>query len=177
MDVRASAIAAVDAAENSIRTKAPRIETILTAGIPVVQVPGPSAGATAPQTAVCDTELSAELCSFPDMSTNIKLVTLQAALAVTDTASALAPSVSGLHCFCVCAVLCCVVLCCIYCLRGSVDVCVNAHLPGCLRLCLCAFRGLKPCMILSICTFLRTSSNSSRYHPPPSSLPSHHRPT
>lgn len=100
LDVRASAIAAVDAAENSIKTKAPRIETVPTPGIPVVQVPGPSAGvsASAQQTAVCDTELSAELCSFPDMSASIKLVTLQAASAVSDTASALAPSTSGVWC-------------------------------------------------------------------------------
>lgn len=109
MDVRASAIAAVDAAENSIKIKAPRIEAVLAPGIPLVQVPGPTSGVTVPQTAVCDTELSAELCSFPDMSTNIKLVTLQAASAATDTASALAPTTSGVLCsLCVCVFIVCV---------------------------------------------------------------------
>jgi hypothetical protein len=134
LDVRASAIAAVDAAENSIKTKAPRIETILTPGIPLVQVPGPSAGVTAPQTGVCDTELSAELCSFPDISTNIKLVTLQAASAVMDTASALAPTTSGVYCF-PCEFGVCVCMCVLLSLpsgaaQGCICFCSSTYLPG-----------------------------------------------
>jgi hypothetical protein len=143
LDVRASAIAAVDAAENSIKTKAPRIETVLIPGIPLVQVPGPSAGVTAPQTVVCDTELSAELCSFPDMSTSIKLVTLQAASAVTDAASALAPSTSGVHCFPVCVCVCyfhsptgaalvCSALCISVCVFSLSSLSVYAHSSLCM---------------------------------------------
>lgn len=43
-----------------------------------------------------DTELSAELSSFPEGVTGIKLVSLQAATAVTDVTSVISPSASGI---------------------------------------------------------------------------------
>lgn len=94
--MRASAIAAVDAAENSIKTKTPRIETAVTPGLPGVHVTGsvPGAASSIGPTSV-DTELSAELSSFPEGVTGIKLVSLQAATAVTDVTSVISPAASG----------------------------------------------------------------------------------
>ena len=96
LDLRASAIAAVDAAENSIKTKTPRIETVITPGIPGAHVTGsvPSV-ATSIGPSSADTELSAELSSFPEGVTGIKLVTLQAASAVADVTSVISPISSG----------------------------------------------------------------------------------
>ena len=95
--MRASAIAAVDAAENSIKTKTPRIETAVNPGLPGVHVTGsvPSAASSIGPTSV-DTELSAELSSFPEGVTGIKLVSLQAAAAVSDVTSVISPSASGI---------------------------------------------------------------------------------
>ena len=95
--MRASAIAAVDAAENSIKTKTPRIETAVTPGLPGVHVTGsvPGAASSIGPTSV-DTELSAELSSFPEGVTGIKLVSLQAATAVTDVTSVISPAASGI---------------------------------------------------------------------------------
>lgn len=96
LELRASAIAAVDAAENSIKTKTPRIETAVTSGIPGVHATGsvPSV-ATSVGPSSTDTELSAELSSFPEGVTGIKLVTLQAASAAADVTSVISPIASG----------------------------------------------------------------------------------
>ena len=99
LDLRASAIAAVDAAENSIKTKTPRTETAVAPGIPGVNVTGsvPSL-ATSTGSISVDTELSAELSSFPEGVTGIKLVTLQAASAVSDVTSVISPAAAGTAC-------------------------------------------------------------------------------
>ena len=99
LDLRASAIAAVDAAENSIKTKTPRTETAVIPGIPGVNVTGslPSV-ATSTGSISVDTELSAELSSFPEGITGIKLVTLQASSAAADVTSVISPTASGAVC-------------------------------------------------------------------------------
>jgi hypothetical protein len=67
----------------------------VTPGLPGVHVTGsvPSAASSIGPTSV-DTELSAELSSFPEGVTGIKLVSLQAA--VTDVTSVISPAASGI---------------------------------------------------------------------------------
>ena len=73
LDLRASAIAAVDAAENNIKTKNQRTDVPPPRAVPGVV----SVGVAASAAAAVDTELSAELSNFPDVAAAVKLVTLQ----------------------------------------------------------------------------------------------------
>ena len=108
LDLRASAIAAVDAAENSMKTKIPKgNENILTPGF----VSGPGVGVLTPGVSVgvnpisgigvggvvSDTELSSELSNFPDIVTGVKLVTLQAppSASTSTSTSTLVQPLSG----------------------------------------------------------------------------------
>jgi hypothetical protein len=76
--MRASAIAAVDAAENNILSKAPK--NIEHPGMSQGITPGGGVGAAGGigmGVVSGDTELSSELASFPNLGTALKLVSLQ----------------------------------------------------------------------------------------------------
>ena len=103
LDLRASAIAAVDAAENSLKEKVSKGgENTLVPSLgsgPGVRVPTPgvSAGVNAVNllgtgTLGGETELSSELSNFPDIVTNVKLVSLQAPPGATIATSTSTPS-------------------------------------------------------------------------------------
>ena len=112
LDLRASAIAAVDAAENSLKDKISKGgERTLVPNLgsgPGVRVPTPgvSAGVNALNLGVAgvsggETELSSELSNFPDTVTNVKLVSLQAppgatiATSTSTSSSALSKPLPG----------------------------------------------------------------------------------
>jgi hypothetical protein len=102
-DVHLRAIAAIDIAENNIRTKEPRIEIAVPGTTVNVSQSGTSTGVSAVS---ADTELSSELSNFPDLGPNVKLITLH--MAPSSTSLAIIP-ISGLltstlcfqcrHCF------------------------------------------------------------------------------
>lgn len=89
-DVHLRAIAAIDIAENNIKTKEPRIEI----AVPGITVNVPQSGTSTGVSAVsADTELSSELSNFPDLGPSVKLITLH--MAPSSTSSAIIP-ISGL---------------------------------------------------------------------------------
>jgi hypothetical protein len=89
-DVHLRAIAAIDIAENNIRTKEPRIETAVPGTAVTAPQGGPSVGVSAVS---ADTELSSELSNFPDLGPSVKLITLH--MTPNSTSLAIIP-ISGL---------------------------------------------------------------------------------
>lgn len=90
-DVHLRAIAAIDLAENDIRTKTPRTEILA----PGIAASVPQGAASIGVSAVsADTELSSELSNFPDLGPNVKLITLH--MTPSSSASLTVIPVSGL---------------------------------------------------------------------------------
>ena len=84
--------------ENNIKTKTPKLEIVQASGPTGIVVQGTVNGngnVAVINTVSVDTELSGELSSFPDITSGLKLVTLQAPSGVVDTISVLTPTATG----------------------------------------------------------------------------------